>query len=69
MGDVINLRQARKARARADKDRLAQGNRVKFGRTKAERLAQSTEEERRNREIEGARRDHRPDNCSNIGDE
>ncbi|AEG50244.1 hypothetical protein Sphch_2599 [Sphingobium chlorophenolicum L-1] len=69
MGDVINLRQARKARARADKDRLAQGNRVKFGRTKAERLAQSAEEERRNRKIEGARRENRPDNCCNIGDE
>ncbi|UZW54994.1 DUF4169 family protein [Sphingobium sp. JS3065] len=59
MGDVINLRQARKARARADKDRLAQRNRAKFGRTKAERQAQSLEEERKNRHIEGALRDNK----------
>ncbi|WP_313808820.1 DUF4169 family protein [Sphingobium sp.] len=61
MGDIINLRQARKAKARADKERLAQGNRAKFGRTKAERLTQSIEEERRKREIDGARRDDRKD--------
>lgn len=35
--DLINLRQARKARARADKDALAARNRADFGRTKAER--------------------------------
>lgn len=59
MGDIINLRQARKAKARADKDRLAQSNRAKFGRTKAERQAQSLEEERKNRQIEGALRDNK----------
>ena len=37
MGDVVNLRQARKQRARADKDKKAAENRVRFGRTKAER--------------------------------
>ncbi|AMK21991.1 MULTISPECIES: DUF4169 family protein [unclassified Sphingobium] len=61
MGDIINLRQARKAKARADKDRLAQSNRAKFGRTKAERQAQSLEEERKNRQIEGARLDNKDD--------
>ncbi|GAY23230.1 MULTISPECIES: DUF4169 family protein [Sphingobium] len=61
MGDIVNLRQARKAKARADKERQAQGNRIKFGRTKAERLAQSAEEERNRRLIEGARRDNRDD--------
>ncbi|WP_327755012.1 DUF4169 family protein [Sphingobium sp. SJ10-10] len=59
MGDIINLRQARKAKARADKDRLAQSNRAKFRRTKAERLVQSLEEERKNRQIEGARLDNK----------
>lgn len=59
MGDIINLRQARKAKARADKDRLAQSNRAKFGRTKAERQAQSLQEERKNRQIEGAFRDNK----------
>ena len=35
--ELINLRQARKARARKDKEALAVENRAKFGRTKAER--------------------------------
>ena len=57
MGDIINLRQARKARARADQQRLADSNRAKFGRTKAEKQAQSMEEERQIRKIEGVRRE------------
>jgi hypothetical protein len=40
--DVVNLRKARKAKARAQKDAQAEQNRLIFGRTKAERrLAQS----------------------------
>lgn len=57
MGDVINLRQARKQRDRAAASRLAETNRAKFGRTKAERLAQQAEAERQEKQIEGARRD------------
>ena len=34
---IINLRQARKAKARAEKQKRAQENRVKFGRSKVER--------------------------------
>ena len=37
MTDVINLNQFRKARARTDKTKLAQDNRAKFGRTKADK--------------------------------
>ncbi len=37
MGDLINLRRARKDRARREKEETAQANRVAFGRTKAER--------------------------------
>ena len=37
MAGIVNLRQARKTRARAEKERAAEANRVKFGRTKAER--------------------------------
>jgi len=44
-GDVINLRQARKAAKRRDKDARAAENRRLHGRTKAERL-----EDRRRRE-------------------
>ena len=35
--DIVNLRQARKVRARAEKDRQAEQNRLTFGRTKAEK--------------------------------
>ena len=35
--DVISLRQARKAKARADKEARAERNRIAHGRTKAER--------------------------------
>jgi hypothetical protein len=37
MGDVVNLRRARKARDRAAASEQAVENRVRFGRTKAER--------------------------------
>lgn len=35
--EIINLRQARKAKARNDKERQAEQNRLTFGRTKAEK--------------------------------
>ena len=37
MSEVVNLNQFRKAKARADKEKRASENRVKFGRTKAEK--------------------------------
>ncbi len=37
MGDVINLRQFRKTKARAEKEKAAGQNRITFGRTKAEK--------------------------------
>jgi len=37
MGEVVNLRRARKERVRREKDEKAQENRVAFGRTKTER--------------------------------
>jgi len=37
MGEIVNLRTRRKAKARADKERLAEENRLKFGRSRAER--------------------------------
>lgn len=36
-GDVVNLRQVRKQKARSEKERQAEQNRVAFGRTKAEK--------------------------------
>jgi hypothetical protein len=37
MAEVVNLRRARKDRAKREKEAQAQENRVAFGRTKAER--------------------------------
>ncbi|MDO7835668.1 DUF4169 family protein [Sphingobium sp. HBC34] len=59
MGNIINLRQARKARQRIDKAREAAANRVTFGRTKAQRLADRAEEERKASQLNAAyREDH-----------
>jgi hypothetical protein len=56
MGEVINLRQARKAKARKDGARVAEENRARFGRTKAQRAADAEEEKRRSALLDGARR-------------
>ena len=37
MADILSLSKARKAKARIEKDATASANRVKFGRTKAEK--------------------------------
>lgn len=57
MAEIINLRQARKARVRADRMRIAEANRAKFGRTRGERLAEQQEAQRMERQLDGARRD------------
>lgn len=57
MTNIVNLRQARKAKARMDKARVAQENRARFGRTKAQRLADTQEEQRRAALLDGARRE------------
>lgn len=59
MADVVNLRRARKAKARTEKEKTAAANRAAFGRTKAEKLASKAETERARRDLEGKRR--RPD--------
>jgi hypothetical protein len=51
-GEIINLRKARKARKRQDKDARAAENRVAFGRTKAERTVVKAESERAERRID-----------------
>jgi hypothetical protein len=57
MGDVINLRSARKAKARTTAEKQAAENRAKFGRTKAQRLADAQEEAARARTLDGAKRE------------
>jgi hypothetical protein len=54
--DIVNLRRARKAKVRADKERTAAENRAAFGRSKAEKTKAATERERAIRVLEGHRR-------------
>ena len=57
MADLINLRQARKAKERAERERTAAERRRAFGRTKAEKLAEAAEKERAERLLAGHQRD------------
>jgi len=61
MGEVINLRQARKARARAEKEAQAQENRARFGRTGAEKRQDTDAAEREARRHDGHRIDEDED--------
>ena len=57
MAEIINLRTVRKAKAKAAQTSEAQANRVKFGRTKAEKARDKNDAERATRAIDGALRD------------
>lgn len=63
-GDIVNLRQARKARARRDKDEKAAANRSLFGRTKAEKTRDRALAEAAARHVEGHRRELSPADTS-----
>lgn len=57
MGEIVNLRTARKAKAKAEREVAAQANRAKFGRTKGEKARDASDAARAARLIDGARRD------------
>lgn len=57
MAEIINLRTVRKQKARAEKENVAEANRLKFGRTKAERLQQESEKTRADKHIDAHKRD------------
>jgi hypothetical protein len=57
MAEIVNLRQARKAKQRAEHAAEAQANRARHGATKAERRTIRDEAERRQRTLDGARRE------------
>lgn len=57
MGDVINLRLARKAKARGASARQAEQNRALHGRSKPEKERQQRDAERTARLLDGARRE------------
>lgn len=55
--EIVNLRQARKARNRQAAEALATANRAKFGQGKAARAAQAAEAARLTQVLDGARRE------------
>ncbi|WP_294189830.1 DUF4169 family protein [uncultured Sphingomonas sp.] len=57
MGEVVNLRRARKAKARAEAETTAATNRAAFGRTKAEKQRDAVARDRLNATLDGARRE------------
>lgn len=57
MAEIVNLRMARKARARADHERQAAQNRALHGETRAQRQLRTLETERASRQLDGAKRE------------
>lgn len=57
MAEIVNLRQVRKRKAKAEQDAVAEENRRKFGQTKAERNRLAAEAKLAEKHIDGHRRD------------
>ena len=57
MADILSLSKARKAKDRARKEAAATENRVKFGRTKAEKLADESRKALVEKAIDGHKRE------------
>jgi hypothetical protein len=55
MTDVVNLRQMRKRKLRADKEQQAAENRAKHGRTKGEKVRADADTARVRRQLDQAR--------------
>ena len=55
--EIINLNKVRKARLRADKERKAEENRARHGRSRAERDADDAQRMRDKAHLDGSRRD------------
>lgn len=52
-GEVINLRRARKAKVRSEKEKRAEENRVRFGRRKTDKVQETAEKAAAERRHEG----------------
>lgn len=57
MAEIVNLRLARKRKARAESDAVAAANRAKFGLTKAEREKRRLEEQLAAKQLDGHKLD------------
>jgi len=60
VGEIVNLRRMRKDKARREREREAEANRLRFGRTKAEKTADKDAAQRRRRTIDDKRLDEPP---------
>ena len=61
MGDVVNLRMARKQKARAGREKLAAENRLNHGRSKSDRVLREQIEAREKARLDAHRREVAPD--------
>ena len=57
MAEIINLNKARKAKARVDKSAQTEANRMRFGRTKAQKQADAAETAKMTRLLDESKRD------------
>ena len=57
MGEIVNLRRVKKQRERVEAAAEAKQNRVRHGRTKAEKANDQRQEERRKALLDAVRRD------------
>ncbi len=60
MGEIVNLRRVKKAKARAEAAEAAQQNRVRHGRTAAQKANDARERDRQGKAADGARLDDKP---------
>ncbi|MBY0225763.1 MAG: DUF4169 family protein [Hyphomicrobium sp.] len=66
--EIINLNKVRKAKERAEKERLAEENRIRHGRTKAEREQQDAQRTIDEAHLEGSRREVAGDGYKRSGE-
>lgn len=66
--EIINLNKVRKAKARAEKEQRAEENRVRHGRTKAEREAEDARRSVESAHLDGMRREAPKDGYARSGD-
>jgi len=64
MGKVVNLRTHRKRKAREDREKQADDNRVLFGLSKLEKDRAAARKAREERLLDGKKRDDGPDDTS-----
>jgi hypothetical protein len=53
--DIVNLNKFRKAKAREEKEKLAEQNRAKFGRSKEQRRSDADDAAKREHRLDGAK--------------